>query len=74
MLVNGDRIAGEIEELNFGELSVKTDSLGTVQIRRLDIARIESKQTFYVDSAGLSRGRNPISAKTVAKERVASPF
>ena len=65
MLVNGDRIAGEIEELNFGELSVKTDSLGTVQIRRLDIARIESK---------LSRGRNPISAKTVAKERVASPF
>ena len=50
VLVNGDRITGEIEELKYGELSVKTDSLGTVQIRWLDIARIESKQTFYVDS------------------------
>ncbi len=50
VLVNGDRITGEIKELKYGELSVKTDSLGTVEIRWLDIARIEGKQTFYVDS------------------------
>ena len=39
-LVNGDRITGEIIELKFGELTLKTDSLGTVEIEWPDVARI----------------------------------
>lgn len=49
-LVNGDRITGEILELQYGQLSVKTDSVGTVSIDWLDIARIESRHNFFVES------------------------
>jgi putative salt-induced outer membrane protein YdiY len=49
-LVNGDRLTGEILELEYGQLSVKTDSLGTVQIEWLDVARIETLHVFSVES------------------------
>jgi hypothetical protein len=50
LLVNGDRITGEILELKYGQLSLKTDSLGTVSIDWLDIARIDSRHNFFVES------------------------
>jgi putative salt-induced outer membrane protein YdiY len=50
VLVNGDRITGEIIELRYGQLTVKTDSLGTVYIEWLDVARIESPYNFFVES------------------------
>ncbi|MDP9141729.1 MAG: DUF481 domain-containing protein, partial [Pseudomonadota bacterium] len=49
-LVNGDRVTGEILELRYGQLSLKTDSLGTVSVDWLDIARIDSPHTFFVES------------------------
>lgn len=49
-LVNGDRITGEIIELAYGELTVKTDSLGTVEIEWPDVVRIESSHTFSVET------------------------
>ncbi|MGE0031997.1 MAG: DUF481 domain-containing protein [Steroidobacteraceae bacterium] len=53
-MVNGDRLTGEITELEYGQLTLKTDSLGTVEIDWLDVARIESGHTFSVESnAGL---------------------
>lgn len=49
-LVNGDRITGEIKELEYGKLSVKTDSLGTVSIDWVDIVSISSPHNFFVES------------------------
>jgi Protein of unknown function, DUF481 len=49
-LVNGDRITGEIVELAYGELKVKTDSLGTVEIEWPDVVRIDSPHTFSVET------------------------
>jgi putative salt-induced outer membrane protein YdiY len=48
-LINGDRITGEILELRYGQLSLKTDSLGTVSVDWLDIARIESRHNFFIE-------------------------
>ncbi|MGH8863868.1 MAG: DUF481 domain-containing protein [Burkholderiales bacterium] len=64
VLLNGDHITGEIKELEYGQLTVKTDSLGTVEIRWLDIARIESRQTFYVDSTDNKRHTGAIKPAT----------
>jgi hypothetical protein len=49
-LVNGDRITGEIIELAHGELTVKTNSFGTVEIEWPDVARIDSPHTFSVET------------------------
>lgn len=54
-LQNGDRITGEIVELKYGQLRVKTDSLGTVLIEWLDVARIESPYDFVVESTSGAR-------------------
>jgi putative salt-induced outer membrane protein YdiY len=55
VFVNGDRITGEIIELQHGQLTVKTHSLGTVKIDWLDVARIESPYNFFVESNAGSR-------------------
>ncbi|NJN40534.1 MAG: DUF481 domain-containing protein [Gammaproteobacteria bacterium] len=47
---NGDRITGEIIELKYGQLTVKTDSLGTVSIDWLEIATIDSPHEFLVET------------------------
>jgi len=49
-LVNGDRITGEILDLAYGELTVKTDSLGTVEIEWPDVVRIDSPHRFSVET------------------------
>jgi hypothetical protein len=49
-LVNGDRLTGEIIELKYGQLTVKTDSLGTVEIEWLDVARIVTQHNFSVEA------------------------
>ena len=36
-LKNGDRITGEIKELERGKLTVKTDSMGTLSIELKDV-------------------------------------
>ena len=61
-LINGDRITGEILELQYGQLSVKTDSVGTVSIDWLDITRIESGHNFFVESNAGNRYSGSIAA------------
>lgn len=55
MLNNGDRITGEILELRYGEISVKTHSMSTVSIHWPDVVSIQSSQTFIIED--LSGGR-----------------
>ena len=55
VLRNGDRITGEIVELKYGQLRVKTDSMGTVMIEWLEVARIESPYDFVVESTAGAR-------------------
>lgn len=45
---NGDRLTGQILVMRHGQLSLKTDYLGTADIEWTDIARIESAQHFVV--------------------------
>ena len=61
-LVNGDHITGEIIELRYGQLTVKTDSLGTVQIEWLDVARIDSPYTFFIETNANDRYSGPVAA------------
>lgn len=47
-LYNGDRITGEIKQLNSGILKLSTDSMGTINIEWQEIARIQSKYYYEV--------------------------
>jgi hypothetical protein len=49
-LANGDRITGEIIDLEYGQLTVKTESMGTIEIEWLDVARIDSPFSFSVEA------------------------
>lgn len=54
-LKNGDRLTGEIISLEYGMLSVKTDSMSTVSIEWPDVVSVDSKQLFILED--LSGGR-----------------
>ena len=54
-VINGDRVTGEIVSLEYGQLSVKTDSMGTVNIEWPDVTSIDSKQHFILED--LTGGR-----------------
>lgn len=52
-LKNGDTVTGEILQLEYGHLSVDTDSMSTVEIRWPDVTAVHSQQRFIVeDNAG----------------------
>lgn len=46
VLLNGDRITGEIKKLEHGRLQVSTDSMGTVRVEWDDIASVDSAYQF----------------------------
>jgi len=48
-LTNGDRITGEIKQLEHGKLRLGTDSVGEIRIEWDDIARIESEFEFQFE-------------------------
>ena len=48
-LKNGNRISGEITRLNQGLLSVKTDSMGTLEIKWGDVLSVTSNYMFRVE-------------------------
>jgi len=48
-LLNGDRITCEIQKLERGKLTVKTDGIGTISIEWNDVARITSPSQFVVE-------------------------
>lgn len=60
-LVNGDRITGDIKELAYGQLKLKTDYVGTLYIQWNKIASIETKQILQLELADGRRyfGRIP---------------
>lgn len=48
-LVNGDRITGEIKELAYGQLKLKTDYLGTIYVQWNKVASIQTQQILQVE-------------------------
>ena len=48
-LLNGDRITCEIQKLERGKLTVKTDGIGTISIEWNDVARITSPSNFVIE-------------------------
>ena len=48
-LKNGDRVTGEIKELQRGKLTVKTESMGTVSIEWKDVIDVASQYEFSVE-------------------------
>jgi hypothetical protein len=52
VLKNGDRVTGEIEQLEYGLLRLSTDDMGTINIEWNAIASIESKHVFDVQLVG----------------------
>lgn len=51
ILGNGDRITGEIKQLNRGKLEYSTDDMGTIYIEWKKIARISSRDSFEIELA-----------------------
>lgn len=52
LLKNGDRITGEIVQLEYGQLKVKTDSIGTIYVEWPSVAAVESGYAFLVEWIG----------------------
>jgi hypothetical protein len=52
VLKNGDRVTGEITQLEYGLLSLSTDDMGTVNIEWSAIASIDSQYRFDVQLVG----------------------
>jgi hypothetical protein len=52
MLENGDRITGEIIQLEHGQLELKTDALGTVYIEWPKVSGLNSRGVFMVEHLG----------------------
>jgi len=55
VLVNGDRITGEIKSLEHNQLKVSTDHMGTVYIEWEDIKRVRTNQYLLLERADGSR-------------------
>jgi hypothetical protein len=49
VLRNGDRLTGELTELDRGRLTFKTDDVGTVAIEWDDVAGVTAAATFEVE-------------------------
>ena len=70
-LKNGDRVTGEIKGLEYGQLELSTDDMGTVNIEWEAIANIESNYVFDIEEIGGDRysgvlGTTPQGTVTVA--------
>ncbi len=51
VLLNGDRITGEVKGLEQGKLELKTDAAGTIYIEWNKVASVDSKQFLQVELA-----------------------
>ncbi len=49
VMQNGDRLTGEIKELERGRLKLDTDYMGTVEIEWEQVARLTSPQDFEIE-------------------------
>ncbi|MEZ5462899.1 DUF481 domain-containing protein [Dokdonella sp.] len=55
ILKNGDRLTGEIKKLEYGVLTLSTDSIGTVSIEWPSVARVQTNQLLEVERSDGSR-------------------
>lgn len=65
-LANGDRITGEIDQLNRGRLTFKTDDAGTIDLEWDKISRVEATRFFEV---GTTDGRRFLGSLGKAPDR-----
>lgn len=54
-LTNGDRVTGEIKQLEHGKLRIRTDSMGEVRVEWDDVARVESDYEFQFERSDGTR-------------------
>jgi hypothetical protein len=66
MLLNGDRLTGEIMKLDRGRLELKTDDAGTIDIEWDKVATAESAAGFEIETAD---GRRLLGSLARASER-----
>jgi putative salt-induced outer membrane protein YdiY len=66
-LLNGDRVTGEIISLEYGQLSIKTDSMGTVLVEWPDVTSVDSKQSFILEDLSGGRYYGTLATDTQAK-------
>jgi hypothetical protein len=68
-LANGDRLTGAIKKLEHGQLTLSTNSMGSVLIEWADILRIESNFPFQFENSGGTRVigdiATPVDSKTI---------
>ena len=50
-LTNGDRVTGEIKQLEHGRLRLSTDSMGEVRVEWDDVVRVESEYEFQFEQS-----------------------
>jgi hypothetical protein len=70
VLKNGDRVTGEILELEYGLLRLETNDMGTINIEWSAIASIDSQYTFDVQRAGGRRYSGVIATSDDGEELV----
>lgn len=72
-LHNGDRLTGEIKSLQYGQLQLSTDDMGTIAIEWEAIANIESNYVFDVEEIGGDRYSGVLGTSPDGTVTVASP-
>ena len=70
VLKNGDRVTGEITELEYGLFWLSTDDMGTINIEWSAIASIDSQYTFDVQLVGGIRYSGVIATSDDGQELV----
>jgi len=55
VLVNGDRLTGEIKSLDRGKLTFSTNDMGTIRIEWLKVVKVESRHVFEVETEGFRK-------------------
>jgi hypothetical protein len=70
VLLNGDRVTGEIKQLEYGLLQLSTDNMGTLSIEWAAIASIESAYTFDVERTGGQRSLGTITTSDAGGDLV----
>jgi hypothetical protein len=72
VLINGDHITGEIDEMDYGELRFKTDDVGTLYVKWDKVVSLTTTQVLQVELADGRRffGQAPEVASTKGSLRV----
>lgn len=66
VLVNGDRLTGEVKSMSQGQLSFKTDATGTIEVEWTYVASLQTRQYLEVELSSGARylGQAPAAGST----------